>query len=191
MTEIDDLKLELLPEIGEGSADCIPLVYDELRRLSGALLRRQRRDHTLQPTALVHETWIKLERAGICASTPRPVFLRVAAVAMRRILISWAAARNAAKRGDGRAPRSLEEVPELTVEVPGSQIDLLALDDALRALRQHDARMARVVELRFFAGCDVAETAAALDVSTATVERAWRFARAWLQRRLAGEQSRP
>jgi RNA polymerase sigma-70 factor (ECF subfamily) len=143
----------------------MPLVYDELRRVARRQLRRESPAVTIQPTALVHE-----------------VYLSVAAALMRRILVDQARRRHTSKRGGGVTMMHLDEVSPLA---PTSDVDLLALDEALEALASIDPRQCRVVELRFFAGLTTPETAAALAVSTATVEREWAFAKAWLLRRLS------
>ncbi len=164
-------------------AKLLPLVYTELRALSEGYLRHERADHTLQATALVHEAYVRLAGQRGAKWENRAHFFRVAAKVMRRILINHALARRAAKRGHGRSPASLGEI---TVFLPELDVDLLDLHDALEHLAERDRQKARVVELRFFAGCTIEETAEALDISTATVERDWRFARAWLRSRLGG-----
>lgn len=159
----------------------LPLVYSELRALSENYLRHERPDHTLQATALVHEAYLRLTERNEGTYQDRAHFFRVAAKVMRRILINHALARRAAKRGHGRAHLSLDEA---TVLMPETNVDLIDLHEAMQELARLDRQKARVVELRFFGGCTIEETADALRVSTATVERDWRFARAWLRRRL-------
>jgi RNA polymerase sigma-70 factor, ECF subfamily len=157
-----------------------PLVYAELRQLARRALRRERQDHTLQTTALVHEAYIRLVGHDRTQWQTRAHFSAVAAQAMRRILVDEARRRLAAKRPDPAQRVELDEQWQLPAQ-PG---ELLALDDALGRLAALDARQARVVELKFFAGMELDEIAAALDVGTATVTRDWRLARGWLFRAL-------
>jgi RNA polymerase sigma factor (TIGR02999 family) len=164
-----------------GMAALLPMVYDELRSLADAYLKQERPDHTLQPTALVHEAYLRLAKAKGSHWENRVHFYRVAAKTMRRILINHARGHGAEKRGGGRKPISLNESQAAS---PGQAIDLLALDDALTRLSSMDTTAARIVELRFFGGCTISETAEALDISPATVERDWRTARAWLHAEL-------
>ena len=155
-------------------------VYDELRRLAGAYLARERSDHTLQPTALVHEAYAKLASQ----ETPwanRAHFMGIAAQAMRRILVDHARGKHRAKRGGGWQRVELDVA---LAEDPSQTLDLLALDEALSELAILSPREAQVVELRYFGGLDVVEVAEVLDVSSRTVKRAWRFARAWLGARM-------
>jgi RNA polymerase sigma factor (TIGR02999 family) len=164
--------------------DLLPAVYRELRALSESYLRNERADHTLQATALVHEAYVRLARRNDGAWQDRAHFFRVAAKTMRRILINHARDHRAQRRGGGRRRVQLEES---AIFCAGPDLDLIALDDALDRLARLDAEKAKVVELRFFAGCTVEETAQTLNTSTATVERHWRFARAWLLNKLAGD----
>lgn len=154
----------------------LPVVYDELRALARAQLRRERTDHTLQPTALVHEAYLRLmdDRRPW---TDRRHFFAAAAEAMRRILIEYARARGRKKRGGRQVRVDLSGV-DLAREADLDQ--LLALDDAFRRLEQQDPQAADVVRLRFFAGLSVADTAQATGLSERTVKREWAFARAWL-----------
>ncbi len=152
--------------------------------MAARLLHGERPDHTLQPTALVHEAYLRLvdQRAGW---QDRAHFYAIAAQAMRRILVDYARAHRASKRGGGVVPVPLDEREE-AVPTPGPALDdLLAVDAALEALQALDESAARVVELRYFGGLSVEETARVLDVSPATVKREWALARAWLYRRLA------
>jgi len=161
----------------------VRLVYGELRRQAARLLRRERRDHTLVPTALVHEAFLRL--VGQAADYEnRCQFFAVAAHMMRRVLVDHARARAAAKRprGDLRVTLDGERLPP----VAPRHVDLLSLDAALKRLAALDARQARIVELRYFAGLTAAETADVLGVSLATVKREWSVARAWLCRHLTG-----
>lgn len=162
------------------SGKLVPLVYDELRRLAGHYMREERVDHTLQPTALVHEAYLKLADQRRVQWAGRTHFVAVAATAMRRILLDHARRHKAEKRGGGRKA-TLEDGLAVT---PDEQVDILALDEALTRLEAVDPRQARLVELRFFGGLNIEETAEALDVSPTTIKRDWRFARAWLRREL-------
>jgi RNA polymerase sigma factor (TIGR02999 family) len=162
-----------------GPDELMQVVYEELRALASAYVRQERPDHTLQTTALVHEAWLRLHGRGAVAYDGRAHFFRAAALAMRRILLNHAEKRRALKRGGGRREASLTELIDL--RSPGSDVDMLALSDALDRLSQLDEQKARVVELRYFGGCTIDQTAEALGISTATVEREWRFARAWLR----------
>ncbi|MBI1825445.1 MAG: sigma-70 family RNA polymerase sigma factor, partial [Planctomycetes bacterium] len=161
-----------------------PLVYAELRALSEGYLHRERPDHTLQATALVHEAYMRLAKQDGVKWQNRAHFFRVAAKVMRRILINHAVARRASKRGHGGPSSTLEEI---TAFAPELNVDLLDLHEAIEELARYDREKARVVELRFFAGCTIDEAAEALSVSTATVERDWRFARAWLRTKLGDD----
>ena len=158
------------------------LVYEELRRRAAAHLRRERRDHTLRPTALVHEAYLRLMGQDRAQWQGRSQFFAIASETMRRVLVDHARERKAAKRG-GTAVRVVLE--EDLASTDAREVDLIALDTALDELAGLDPRQSRVVELRFFGGLGTAEIADVLDVSRATVDRDWRFARTWLYRRLA------
>jgi RNA polymerase sigma-70 factor, ECF subfamily len=160
-------------------------LYDELRAIAGAAMCRERAEHTLQPTALVHEAFLKLRSATQIEWRGREHFCGVAAHVMRNVLIDHARQRLAAKRGGRTGRISLENVE--TPLGPGSTLDLLALDEALTALADLQPRHAQVVEMRFFAGMTIEETATALDASTTTVKADWRMARAWLKSQLADD----
>ncbi len=155
----------------------MPRVYDELRRVAGRYLRHERPDHTLQPTALVHEAYLRLIGAERPQWRDRIHFYAVAAQVMRRILVDHARAHQADKRGGGARRVPLDEGIDAGVE---RAADLVALDDALAALAAIDARKARIVELHHFAGLTVAETAEVLDLSVSTIVLEARLARAWL-----------
>lgn len=160
----------------------VPLVYDELRRVARRQLRSESPAVTIQPTALVHEVYLRLVDVRRATPSSRTHFFGVAAALMRRILVDHARRRRADKRGGGVTMMHLDDVSPVA---PTSDLDVLAVDEALEALERIDSRQCRVVELRFFAGLTTPETAAALEVSTATVEREWAFAKAWLLRRLS------
>lgn len=155
----------------------LPIVYRELRRLAVAYLGRERAGHTLQPTALVHEVYLRLIDQARADWNNRAQFLGLAATMMRRILVNHARAHAAGKRGGVGAERVSLTLADAEREPP---IDMLALHDALTRLAEHDERKARVVELKFFGGLTTEEIARVLDISVPTVERDWSFARAWL-----------
>lgn len=180
----------LLSEVTDGNhasaSVLMPLVYDELRRLAASALMRERKGHTLQPTALVHEAFLRLVDQRNVAWESRAHFLAIASQAMRRILVDHARRRHAVKRGSGQTVIALEE---LASEPAKSVADLLALDIALDRLTAKDTRMARIVELRFFGGLSVDESATVLQTSARTVKRDWQVARAWLRREMASSRS--
>jgi len=160
----------------------MPEVYGELRRLAASFLRSERRDHTLQPTALVHEAFLRLVEQQEVDWQSRAHFYGIAARLMRRTLVDHARRKSAKKRGGPQPTLSLTRV------VPGSEpdIDVVALDQALERLAGMDPRQVRLVELRYFGGLTIAETAEVMDISPATVKREWSSARAWLFRELGG-----
>ena len=160
----------------------LPIVYQELRRLAASYLRRERPGQTLQPTALVHEAYMRLLKDRPERWQNRAHFSAIAAHAMRQILIERARARDALKRGGGQPRVTFDE--GLQAAVPERSIDMVALDAALTRLAGLDAGQARIVELRFFGGLSIEETADAMGVSPATVKRHWAVARAWLAREL-------
>ena len=166
------------------SEDLYAAVYDELRRLAHGVRSAESRT-TLNTTALVHEAWIKLAAAPAGDVEGRAHFKHIAARAMRQVLVDEARTRKAAKRGGGQAPVTLEEALAPDSRELGP-LELIDLDRALSELETVDPRAARVVDCRFFGGMEVEETAAALGISTATVKRDWRLARAWLARALEG-----
>jgi RNA polymerase sigma factor (TIGR02999 family) len=166
--------------------ELVPLVYAELRRMAASKMRGERDGHTLQPTALVHEAWLRLMKQHGAGWQNREQFFAIAAQAMRRILVDHARKRHAAKRGDGDAVLDVDEVARLlAVTLPDER--LLALDEALEGLALLDARQARIVELRFFGGLSVEETASVLEISPTTVKREWATGRAWLFRAMQGD----
>jgi RNA polymerase sigma-70 factor, ECF subfamily len=167
----------------QGALDrLVPLVYAELHRLAKSYLRKELAGQTLQTTALIHEAYLRLIEAKEVQWQSRAHFFGVAAHLMRQILVSFARARGAQKRGGAAQQVSLDEA---LVVSQGQDEDLVALDEALSALAAVDARKAQVVELRFFGGLTEEETAAALKVSPETVRRDWRIARSWLRRQLS------
>ena len=178
---------ELLHELNAGDRQALdqllPLVYEALRRIAHRRLMGERAGHTLNTTALVNEAYLKLVDLERISFRDRAHFFGVAAGTMRRLLVDYAVRRNAAKRGGGKAPVTLEDMASgggVSLE------DVLSIEQALTRLEDLEPRHARVVECRFFAGLTVEETAAALDVSAATVKRDWTLARAFLNRELSG-----
>jgi RNA polymerase sigma factor (TIGR02999 family) len=179
---------KLLLEWGHGSSvardELMPLVYEELRRLAGARLRDERADHTLQATAIVHEAYLRLVDQRRVRWRNRAHFFAIAARMIRRILVDHARRRQAGKRGGGRVRVTMDEE---WAGIAERDLDLVALDEALRELAELDPELARLVEMRFFGGLTIEETAAALEISPATVKREWAAARAWLRRRIGGD----
>jgi RNA polymerase sigma factor (TIGR02999 family) len=155
----------------------MPLIYKQLRAMAGNRMRRERPGHTLQPTELVHEVYLRLTRQRLSTWKDRAHFFAVAAIVMRQVLVDHARARHALRRGGGATPI------ELTGEIPVAAQDsgrLLALDEALSRLAKMDPRQSRIVELRFFGGLTEEEIAGLLGISVRTVKRDWSLARAWL-----------
>ena len=173
----------LLAEMKRGNREAlprlIPLVYGELKRLAGHFLREEREGHTLQATALVHEAYLRLAGQSRAGWQNRAQFMAVAAQAMRRILVDYARQRVAAKRGGGEAPLDIE-IAEVGGGVQQSE-EMLAVDEALARLALQDPQQARVVEMRYFGGMTVEETADALQIAPRTVKREWAMAKAWLR----------
>ena len=164
----------------------MPVVYEELRRIAGSYMRREKKGQTIQPTALVHEAYLRLLKDKKQDWQGRTHFLAVAATSMRQILVERARARRAAKRGGGRDRVTLDEATFRggTTGPDDTSLDLLAVDEALARLAQLDSQQAKIVELRFFGGLTIEETASALDVSPATIKRQWTVAKAWLRREI-------
>ena len=160
----------------------VPLVYDELRRQARRFLRRERAGHTLQTTALIHEAYLRLIDQRDVNWQNRAHFFGIAAQAMRRILVDYARERHREKRGGAAENLPLDEA-RLVVSEERS-IDLVALDEALTRLAKFDGQQARVVELRYFSGLSIEETAEVLKISTATVKRDWNMAKAWLKQEI-------
>ncbi len=185
MTDDVHAVTQLLVRVNDGdssaASELLPMVYEQLRALAGSYFRGQPSDHTLQPTALVHEAYLKLVNAPDAKWQGRVHFCAVAATAMRQVLHDRARRRKAAKRGGDAQRESLEH---METPVKGSVIDLVSLDDALERLAQVAPRQARVVELRYFGGLTIEETAQVVGVSHGTIENDWRVARAWLKREL-------
>lgn len=160
----------------------VPIVYEELRRQAARYLRRERPGHTLQTTALIHEAYIRLIDQKNVRWQNRAHFFAIAAQLMRRILVDHARSRQAAKRGGSDIKLPLEEA---IIASEGREVDLVALDEALKRLAAIDPQQSRVVELRFFSGLNVEETAEVLEVSPRTVKRDWNVAKAWLRREIS------
>lgn len=177
----------LLARIGDGDSTApdtlLPVVYDDLRRLAAAYFANERSDHTLQPTALVHEAYIRLVNWENVSWQNRAHFFALAAEAMRHILVDHARRRTAKKRGSGK----LVALDDGLSFGQGPDIDLLDLDDALKALANLDETQSRIVELRFFGGLSTEETAQALGISPSTVKREWATAKIFLYRRLKND----
>lgn len=166
----------------EGLDQLLPLVYDELHRQAARYLRRERADHTIQPTALIHEAYLKLIDQRDVQWQSRTHFFAIAAQLMRRILVDYARTKHREKRGGDDVKLPLEEAALVAVDEKG--VDLLALDEALTRLAAMDEQQVRVVELRYFSGLSLEETAEALQISRATAARDWSLAKAWLHREL-------
>jgi RNA polymerase sigma factor (TIGR02999 family) len=175
----------LLEELSNGKTgaleELLPLVQAELRRQAARYLRRERPNHTLQPTALVHEAFLRLIEQRDVRWQNRAHFFGIAAQAMRRILVDHARTHGRAKRGGGAPMVTLDEA---VVAAEERSIDLIALDQALERLAVEDPRQAKVVELRFFGGLSVEETGLVMDISPATIKREWTMAKAWLYSQL-------
>jgi RNA polymerase sigma factor (TIGR02999 family) len=181
----------LLDAIADGdsraASDLLPLVYDTLRALARSQLAKEPAGQTLQPTALVHEAYLKLIGGGEIGWQGRRHFFGAAARAMRQILVDRARRHGAARHGGGRKAEPLREETLISEPPP---VDLIALDEALEKLAKRDARWGEIVELRYFAGLSLEETAAAMGVSLTTVKDEWSYARAWLHREITREGAR-
>lgn len=164
----------------------LDLLYEDLRRLAVARMRQENAQHTLQPTALVHEAFLRLIEQNQVDFQGKQHFLALASMAMRRVLVDHARSRKRDKRGAGQRPDHLAVEPAASWDDP---LRLLAMDEALEKLAAKNPRQARVVELRFFGGLSLEEAAASLGVSRDTVKLDWRFARAWLHKELGGEEA--
>jgi RNA polymerase sigma-70 factor, ECF subfamily len=180
----------------EDAGALLAFVYGDLRRIAAGYLRHERPDHTLQPTALVHEAWCRLAPRITELGASREEFVAVAATTMRHILVDHARARHAEKRGGGRsrigigvsADFSVADIPTADADRPDA-IDLIALDEALERLRAIDARQSRLVELRFFGGLSLGEAAALLGIAPRSADREWACARAWLWNELRDDEA--
>lgn len=176
---------QLLKEWSEGNQsafdELVPLVYEELRRQASRYLKRERQDHTLQTTALIHEAYLKLIGQNKVEWQNRTHFFAIASTAMRRILVDYARERKRKKRGG-----AIENLPLDAIQISSKEksVDLVVLDEALTHLATLDKRQARVVELRYFSGLSIDETAEVLDVSNATIRNDWNMAKAWLYQRI-------
>jgi RNA polymerase sigma factor (TIGR02999 family) len=182
---MSDSITQLLVRWSEGDQEALdrlmPLVYDELRRLASSFLRRQPHNQTLQPTVLVHEAYLRLVNQQHVSWENRAQFFGLAATLMRRILVDHTRRQMAEKRGGGETRVSLSEADRFNAD---PDVNLVALDDALNGLAALNPQHCQIVELRYFGGLTIEETAAVLGVSHATVERGWYMARAWLRREL-------
>jgi RNA polymerase sigma factor (TIGR02999 family) len=164
----------------EAWRSAVPLVYDELRRIAHHYLRKERPDHTLQSAALVHEAYLRLEKQGAAQFENRAHFLAICAQLMRQILVEYARSRHAAKR-EGGYRLTLDD----KLAGKSRSVDMVALDDALNELAKLDQQQSRIIELRFFGGLSIEETARALHLSPTTVKRHWATARLWLHHQMA------
>lgn len=192
MTHTPGPVTQLLSRVSAGDDEAMdrlfPIVYQELRQAAGGVLRSERPGHTLQPTALVHEAYLKLVGSGGIPARDRSHFLSIAARAMRQILVDHARRRGARKRGKGEAPVLLDfAIADAAMPVD----ELVALDDALEQLSAQNPRLRSVVELRFFGGLNEDQIAETLGVTTRTVQRDWVRARAWLYREVYGDTGGP
>jgi RNA polymerase sigma-70 factor, ECF subfamily len=185
MSAVTQLLIDVSKGDGRAMDELLPTVYDELKRIAKYYMSRERVSHTLQPTALVHETYLKLIDQKQADWKNRAHFFGLAAEIMRRILVNHARDRKAEKRGGGAQQVSLSVAVD-SFEKP--EVDILALNEALEELNRIDARKARVVELKFFGGLTGKEIAEVLQISDATVEREWSFARAWLFSKMRDEE---
>ena len=189
-SDVDELT-ELVNAWREGHAESLeklfPLIYDELRRLAHGYLKSERREHTLSPTALVNEAYLKLAQQRNVQFNNRGHFFAVAARSMRRILVDHARRRSSEKRGGGEVLIEFEEGKGSPIKPS----ELVALDDALKAYAEQDRRGAHIVELRHFGGLSIDETADALGISPATVKREWVVAKAWLKREATRGRASP
>ncbi len=182
---------QVLSEVGNGKNDAaarlLPLVYDELRALAQIHLKSERSDHTLQATALVHEAYLRLVNPDRVKPRDRAHFFALAAQSIRRILIDYARQHKRIKRGGNGAKVSIDDCTPIVID---SDIDLLALDEALQSLAMINSRYAQIVEMRFFGGMTIAEIAQLHKVTSRTIDRDWKIARAWLFRELTKDDSR-
>jgi RNA polymerase sigma factor (TIGR02999 family) len=178
---------DLLQAVNSGNQsardELIAVVYDELRRLADSYLRGERADHTLQPTALVHEAYLRLVGQDNVRWRNRDHFIAVAATMMRRVLVDHARGHNRNKRGGGQIKLTLADAERF---IKSEEVDFMSLDEALEKFGHDYPQESQIVELRFFGGLSIAETARVLKVSESTIEREWKFAQAWLLREMSG-----
>jgi RNA polymerase sigma factor (TIGR02999 family) len=165
--------------------DLLPLVYDELHRQAHRYLRRERHGHTLQTTALIHEAYLNLIKQNRINFQNREHFFAISANLMRRILVNYANARHRLKRGG--VDEDIELNDSILIATQSKDLDLLALDDALRRLAEMDEQQARIVELRYFGGLTIEETSEVMGIAPATIKRDWKMTKAWLYRELGGQ----
>ncbi len=182
MSDVTQLLQAAATGDSRAAAELLPLVYDELRRLAAHRLANERNGHTLQPTALVHEVWLKISRDEQRAWNGRQHFFAAAAEAMRRILVDNARRRLAAKRGAGEV---CQDADELEIPAPGPDDQLLAVHEALEKFATLDARKGELVKLRYFVGMTFEEAAVALDIAVPTAKQWWAYSRAWLRVEIA------
>lgn len=179
---------QMLRQVQLGNRDALdelfPIIYKELRRLAASQLAGERSNHTLQPTALVHEAYMRLIDQHSVNWQNRAHFFSIAAETMRRILVNHAVQRNAQKRGSGVTCIELDEAISYHDQAADRELDLVLLDDALKQLEGFDPTQAKIVELRFFGGLTVEETAEVMKISESTVKREWRMAKSWLKTKL-------
>ncbi|MGB2821991.1 MAG: sigma-70 family RNA polymerase sigma factor [Phycisphaerae bacterium] len=187
MTDVTRILTAIERGDAQAADELLPIVYGELRRLAGQLLRREQPGQTLQATALVHEAYLRLVGSGDPGWEGRRHFFASAAEAMRRILVESARRKKSLKRGGGRNRANLTEIE---VSTPGLSVDLIALDEALSGLAEHAPRQAELVKLRYFAGLTVAQAARILGISCPTAHRDWAYARSWLLLRLSEGRQR-
>ncbi len=180
-TPVTDLLVRWRSGDGDALQALMPLVYDEMRRLAHRYLRHERPGHTLQSTALVHEAFVRLTGNALPHWEDRAHFFGIAAHLMRQILVEYARSRNAGKRGGALIKLAIDGIEERS---PKPDLDIVALDDALKDLARIDPQQSRVVELRFFTGLSIEDTAQAMGISESTVKRDWNTARVWLYREL-------
>lgn len=180
MNPADDKNL--LEAFGDQDLDnLIPEVYSELKRLAAYHLKSERPNHTLRPTELVHEVYLRLIKQHSLDLNDRARFVSLASTLMRRVLVNYANSRNRQKRGEGKEKVSLDEIEEKTlIDIEQNQVDVIALEEALTELEKRDRRQVKIVELYFFGGLTFQEIAGVLSISQRSVMRDWEFARAWL-----------
>ena len=181
MQEVTRLLKEITDGDGKAPEELLPIVYDELKKLASSYMRNEREGHTLQTTALVHEAYIRLVDWKNVSWQNRAHFFAVAAQLMRKILVDYARSHRAEKRGSGVQKIALDEAITFAAE---NDLDLLALDEALSMLEKIDQRQSRIIEMRFFGGLTIEETAEVMDLSPATITNEWTMARTWLYSRL-------